>query len=272
MKSMKVNRTFFLNLALVSGLAHAAENLPEALTNTEALPPVNTLVVPAPVTPAPKATGEFAEKLVAGIRHQLAQKMNRDESEFQVSLENLVTVPAYTGKIIGAIQILGMGSTGSNRPEGYFNVNALVPTALGNVELKVMGVLKVTGPVVIAKSILPRDHRISSDDIQVVKLPWRTLSSGIPGMGEAEFVGQRVKTLISAGAPIHPQNLEDPLDVQSGDMVELLIQSGPGVMIRSRAFAKQEGRIGDTIRIEQPDTKKKMSAVVRGPKSVEVQL
>ena len=270
---MSLMRAFVLASSFGTLAAVTAEIPPMALQNTGDKLPINTLVLQssAPAKQA-QASQDFSLKLIRGITEHLAKKMNRDVSEFQVSIENLVTVPALTENVTGPLQLLGMGSTGSHRLEGYFNLNLAVPTQSGSKELQAMGVLKVTGPVVIAGTNLIRGHKISASDIQVVKLPWRTLASGIPGIGESDLLGQRVRSLVNAGAPIHPGLLDDPLDVQPGDMVELLIQSGPGVMIRSRGVAKQEGRVGDTIKIEQPDTKKKLSAVVRGPKSVEVQL
>ena len=268
---MMLHRNILLNLSLLSGLAMAAENLPSALLNQELQVPPNTLVVKTQV-PAPKVSEDFSKKLVAAIRQQLALRMKRDASEFEVKIENLSTTPALVAPVTGSIQVLGMGSTGSQRLDGLMSLNLSVVTAVGPQELQVQGVLKVTGPVVVAKQILPRSHRIVESDLEVMRLPWRILASGVHATSVDEIVGQTTNVLISAGAAVHPTLLEDPLDVQSGDLVELLIQSGPGVIIRSRGVAKQEGRIGDTIRIEQPDTKKKLSAVIRGPKSVEVSL
>ena len=272
---MKMRKTVFFNLTLLSGIAFAAENLPSALVSQRdelsAQIPVNTLIVNT--TPVPqKAPQELQKKLVDSIRSNLAKRMGRDESEYDVAIESLTAMPGLSSKITGPILLLGLGSQGSQRLEGLFNLNLSIPTERGNQEIQVSGLLKVTGPVVVAKNNLPHGHKIAEEDLQVMRLPWRGLSNGIPGTAMADLVGQRTRTHIGVGTAIHPDLLDEPLAFQSGDLVELLIQSGPGVMIRSRGIAKQEGRVGDTIRIEQPDTKKKLSAIIRGPKSVEVNL
>jgi len=103
-------------------------------------------------------------------------------------------------------------------------------------------------------------------------LPWSRLPNGAAATGLNQILGQRVTQGITGGDVIYGGVLDAPLDVRSGDLVELTVLSGPGVIIRSRGKAQQEGRKGDLVRILQPDTKKSLTGVIVGERAVEIRL
>ncbi|MBS1982545.1 MAG: flagellar basal body P-ring formation protein FlgA [Bdellovibrionales bacterium] len=228
-------------------------------------------------TPAVAAALVTAENAVAqNIRSQIARQMALTVDSFRVDVDHLRFVPALTGDRIKSVQVLGLGTTGGHRLDGLFNLPVIVEIETKNgvreQEHQLSGILKVTGPVYTAKANLPRGHVITKEDIALSDLPWRTLPTGALGLAERSLVGQRVKSMVTSGEAFQLQQIDEPLAVKSGETVEVTVISGPGVLIRSRGVARQEGKTGDVIRIEQPDSKKMLTGQVTGDKAVEVRL
>lgn len=222
------------------------------------------------------AENDVAGKVAADIRGQLARRMGMAEAEFQVDVENLRLDPSPGPADVASVQVLGLGSMGARRLEGLFNLPLVLQIrgadGTREQEVQASGVLKVTGPVFVTRANLPRGHLIERGDLNAIRLPWRTLASGSFAIPEGELVGRRVKSLIPSGQPFAQALVDEPFAVRPGEIVDLTVVSGPGVMIRSRAVARQEGKVGDIVRIEQADTKKPLTAVVTAAKSVEVRL
>jgi flagella basal body P-ring formation protein FlgA len=218
----------------------------------------------------------FEDSFVRSVRAQLAAKLGEPESEFRVEARSLRVQPALEPHRIRSVQVLGLGALASRRLEGLVTVPVFVryETDRGEREMEysVSGILQVVGPVYTTRANLPRGHVMQPEDLNVTALPWRGLASDALGLPRADIVGRRVKSLITAGTPVSSAQLDEPFAVKTGELVDLTVVAGPGVMIRSRALAKQEGRVGDLVRVEQPDTKKALSAVVTGPRTVEVRL
>jgi len=214
----------------------------------------------------------FRESVELEIQKQLARKMNVAPGDFQVSLENIRVTPALPVLKKYPVQILGLGSEGSKRLDGLSSLTISIGESRESVELSLTGVLKITGPVIVAKENLVRGRLLNRNDFRIEKLPWKTLPGDSAGTALQDLEGRRVKTLISEGAIVWKGLLEENLAVRQGDPVQVTVYSGPGVIIRSRGIARQEGRMGEFIRVEQNDTRKTLNAVVVGEKNVEVRL
>lgn len=224
--------------------------------------------VPAKV-PVQKSLSEL---FVNTLREQLSEKMSLPVSLFTIQVDSFSTEPAWNGPATSTMQILGVGTGSFRRVDGLFQTPILLQGPNGSVQLQAMGILKVVGPAFVARQAILRGQNLAQNDLEQTVLPWSTLPTGVASQPWQSFVGLRVRSHVGAGQPIAMELLEEPLAIQNGEIVELTLFSGPGVMIRSRAVAKQEGRVGDVIRLEQPDTKKVMSGAIVGKKSVEVRM
>lgn len=221
---------------------------------------------------APAQIAGLREGFEASLRAQLAHSLGQPESQIAVSMEIAHIEPALAISKVDSVQVLGLGATGSTRLDGLVSLAVVAQSGGRAYDLTLSGVLSVTGPVVTARIPMTHGHVIHESDLVVTRLPWRVLPNGAAGTSMAAVVGQRLRNFVAAGAPVYGELVDEPLAVKSGDMVEITVLSGPGVMIRSRAFARQEGRLGDFVRLEQPDTKKTLRGVVTGDKKVEVRL
>lgn len=217
---------------------------------------------------------KLQKSLEANIQAQLGSKISADKNEFIVDLTNLSFTPALQDlKGFRNAYILGLGSEGSTRLSGLISVPVVIEYENQKiVQTQMSAVLDVMGPVYTLTKIIPRGQVIAEKDIKKVSMPWKLLPAGSTGVSLDQIVGQRAKTTLNMGSVIYSALLEDSPMVKNGEIVELTIHSGQGVMIRSRGVAKQEGRVGDAIRIEQPDTKKMLSGVITDRKAVEVRL
>jgi len=215
-------------------------------------------------------------QFVSRLKETFSQRMDIPADSFDVRAEKLVFFPAVTPDVLAKSEILdvmGIGTSGAQRIDGLFTLSVTLRGPDKSVrEHQVSGLLSVVGPVWVTTSIINRGHVIAPSDLQIIRLPWSQLATGVALTRKDALLGRASRNLLSSGTPLFGSFLETAPSVQTGDTVELTVQSGPGVLIRSRAVAKQAGRVGDFIRVEQSDTRKPLQALVTGEKSVEVQL
>jgi flagella basal body P-ring formation protein FlgA len=76
-----------------------------------------------------------------------------------------------------------------------------------------------------------------------------------------EIVGKIPRRPISAGSVISAALLEDPKDVERGQMVEVEVRSG-AARLKLEGRAQSAGRTGDAIRVRNLGTGKSFSAHV----------
>ena len=85
----------------------------------------------------------------------------------------------------------------------------------------------------------------------------------------AQAEGKILRVGLLAGSPILSPFLEFPVVVHRGQKV-LLTLSASTMTIKAPALALEDGRTGDSIEVENPDSKKTMRATVLDDGSVEM--
>jgi flagella basal body P-ring formation protein FlgA len=70
---------------------------------------------------------------------------------------------------------------------------------------------------------------------------------------------------IAAGTPLRSSDVRRALLVKRGQLVMLTIGQGSGFAIVARVEALQDGRLGDQIRLKNPESGRLLSGVVTGP-------
>lgn len=236
---------------------------------------LNAGVLSAMNRPAEKR-GNVEAQFVSRLRETFGERMGLPADSFDVRAENLFFFPAIAPEALAqaeVLEVMGLGTAGAQRVDGLFTMSVSLRYADRSVrEHQVSGLLHVTGPVWVAKDVLNRGRMVDAQSIALIRMPWAQLASGVALTRKEDLVGRSLRKLVGRGTPLLTGFLEAPASVKLGDVVELTVQSGPGVMIRSRAVAKQTGRVGEFIRVEQSDTRKPLQALITGDKSVEVQL
>ena len=70
---------------------------------------------------------------------------------------------------------------------------------------------------------------------------------------------------IAAGTPLRSSDVRRALLVKQGQLVMLTIGQGSGFAIVARVEALQDGRLGDQIRLKNPESGRLLTGVVTGP-------
>lgn len=122
-------------------------------------------------------------------------------------------------------------------------------------------------PVVVAKRSIARGDLIRRLDVE---LEW--VSRSVPpqtARALEEVVGQQARQTVSEGSTLMQYQVQAPIVVRRGDLVEIYVQTG-GVVARTKAVAKQDGGMDDLVKVETLDTKKPIVARVAGYRLLEV--
>lgn len=130
--------------------------------------------------------------------------------------------------------------------------------------------LETYGTVVVAARPLPRDTILALADLGVEERALGQLARGyIASPGDA--VGLKLRRPVAAGAPVTPTALLTPPLVERGQLVTLQANSG-GIAVAMTGTALQDGARGAVIDVENNSSGRRIQAVVRSQRVVEVLL
>ncbi len=174
--------------------------------------------------------------------------------------------PADAPKILkgqhGSLQIL----SGQMLDEEHFLLTVAVPetpTKVGQVKVKVRIIRRprIYVPIrTVSKGevLQKRDlAQIETDDAR----------NGITDL--TEIVGKQAAQSLSTGKAIRTAHLKQPLMIKRGETVQVVSKSG-SIRVRTFFIAKRDGRLGETIPLEQLDGKETLVATVTGRLKVEI--
>jgi flagellar basal body P-ring formation protein FlgA len=94
-------------------------------------------------------------------------------------------------------------------------------------------------------------------------------ADGAPITDAAEVEGKVLRAGVIAGAPIVASLLENPVVIHTGQRVLLTLTDG-AMVIRDSVIALEDGRIGDTITMRNPESQKIIQATVAGDGTAEI--
>jgi flagella basal body P-ring formation protein FlgA len=121
--------------------------------------------------------------------------------------------------------------------------------------------------VVAAVNLTP-NTKLGADQLTRGRVDMFANSGGIL-TEPAEAQGKILRVGLLAGAPILSAFLELPVVVHRGQKV-LLTLTASTMTIKASALALEDGRVGESIAVENPDTKKTMQATVSSDGTVEM--
>jgi flagella basal body P-ring formation protein FlgA len=123
--------------------------------------------------------------------------------------------------------------------------------------------------VVVATRHLTAGAPIQPSDVRLQRVP---LVNGQDTAAQslAQVVGQALRHPINAGQPVAVAELSNPVLVQKGALVQILLQE-PGLAVTASGSAADAGGIGDRIGVLNPASGAIVEAEVIGPDRVRVQ-
>jgi flagellar basal body P-ring formation protein FlgA len=124
------------------------------------------------------------------------------------------------------------------------------------------------GRVVVAATDLAPNTTLEPEDLAMGRVDLLTANGGyLTDPVEAE--GRILRVNIRAGAPIPASLLAQPLLVHRGETVVLTLQDN-GITIRTNVVALQDGRAGESILVQNPESRKDLRATVSSAGGVEM--
>ncbi len=220
----------------------------------------------------PNLDNEVVRRIEEAYRGEIKSKTDAQDSEIRVQISTLQLRPSIELDEWKDIQIFGVGISQGGM-EGMFSLPVQVITKDGRfLTTNAYGSAQIIAPVYIASQEIRANEVIEELALRREIMPWKMLSSGFDALQKSQIIGRRAKARLNIGSALFSQVLDEPLAVKTGETVSLTLISGPGVLIRSRAVAKSNGKIGDRIKVLNPQTKKQMDVVITAEKEVEISL
>lgn len=145
------------------------------------------------------------------------------------------------------------------------------PTADGEVRFPVDATVSEAPIVVVARRSLTRGETLTAADVEVMPLPElaKIPAQRTPATNLEELLDHEVMNAIRAGEVVTTDMLAPPMMVRRGDTVTVAAGGG-GIRVRVLAKAHVDGRRGEIIEVEAPETKERYTARVVGPRQLAV--
>lgn len=153
---------------------------------------------------------------------------------------------------------------GSKRFSIIFRVDGRVRK---NMSLK--GKLEILAPVAVATTTLKKGTRIQSSHLSMAVQDISNLRS--PCLDGSQVIGKVLKRSLKAGSPLTLDNVVFPPLIRKGQLVRIVVNHN-GMQLTATGLAKGDGKLHDTIRVQNISSKKTVYCRVAAPGIVEVTL
>jgi flagella basal body P-ring formation protein FlgA len=194
------------------------------------------------------------EVLTKALRQYVAEALTIDASAVIVRI--LTPQDGLAGLPGGAL----ITHVGSGKPVG--RVTFLVGA------VRIASEVEAFKEVVVASRFLRRNQVLEDDDLarSAIRLMWREGRY----LGDSDLaVGKRLTRGVPAQFPITEDILSQPYAIRQGARVTIQYVKGP-LKILTSGIAKDDGPVGATIRVTNPDYKKDVWALVLDAGTVQV--
>lgn len=123
-------------------------------------------------------------------------------------------------------------------------------------------------PVLVLQSSLTRGMTVQPQDVrlQAMSLP---VGTGPYLDNPAEALHAELLRDLPAGTPLRRADLRPLVLIKRGQLVQLSVGAVQGFTVSAKVEALQDGRMGEHIRLKNPESGRLLSGVVRGPNAVE---
>lgn len=169
-------------------------------------------------------------------------------------------------------------------PEGTVELNAQagngVPGGLRTVSIAVIVdgqvrkralvtyMVRLWADVLVAKAFTPRHADLDPADFAVERRDISLLNAR-PLRSLEELAGKRASRAIPINAEVTGAQVEEPPVINRGDLVAVTVRSG-GVTVSTQAVVLGDARMGDAVRLRQPESRQEFEAVAIGPKQAAI--
>jgi hypothetical protein len=147
---------------------------------------------------------------------------------------------------------------------GLPTANAAAPTGSTSSPAAATAAVGPMRRVVVANQTLRAGSIASRDMLREVDLPAQSVELQALGSIKEVENSEMVRD-VQAGVPLRSYDVRRAVVVKQGQSVLLTVGQGNGFSITARVEAMQDGKIGDQIRLKNPDSGRLLTGVVTGP-------
>ncbi len=134
--------------------------------------------------------------------------------------------------------------------------------------VRLLGFVEVMLPVVVLKHPLARHNLIHQEDLGLEKRPLSRLPKDVFTKRE-EAVGLRTRMSLRAGQVLRRSQVEEVPLIKRGRLVRIVAE-GPGFIVTAVGEARQDGRLGEIIKVRNLKSKREIFARVVDAETVKV--
>jgi len=121
--------------------------------------------------------------------------------------------------------------------------------------------------VVVASQLLRAGTMVSVTVLQEIEHSGEGLDPQVVGSIKDVENGEMVRD-VAAGVPLRSHDVRRAVLVKQGQLVVLTVTQSSGFSITARVEATQDGKMGDQIRLKNPESGRYITGVVTGPSAV----
>lgn len=214
---------------------------------------VETLDAPAPASPAPTSDAAHpaptGPTVRAAVIAQVLASLNLPADKVRFTFDDR---PAT----LELLDASALGRTVAVRPIGSADRLPISVTVYEGQWIAARGIVRaeveVLREVAVLRTDVPRGTPLT-DDLLSRESHWLPLTE--TPLTPASCVGAIARTRLEAGATVSPQDVQAPIAIRKGDHAVIHCLSG-GVVLKLRARALQDGRVGELIEFAGLDGKK----------------
>jgi len=133
--------------------------------------------------------------------------------------------------------------------------------------MTIRGRMSAKAAVVVANARIRRGNKIQPSDVGMARCDIADISD--PVFSLKEVVGMELGRSVRAGDPLDRRHLQTPVVIERGAFVQIIAERG-SMRIEATGTAREDGRLGETIRIRNSSSLKEIHAEVIGINTVKV--
>ncbi len=208
-----------------------------------------------------------AADIEAAVQAALSARLGRDASNLSLIFDGPIPAMALPVSIDGPLKVEDM----AHDPRGRrIAANLAVAAADGSQRraFRIAGAVVETAPVAVLARAVGRGETIAPGDVTIEKRP----RDMVPADGVADVkdaIGLVARRALGAGGLVRVADLAKPEVVQRGEVVTVVYESS-GLVITTRGKAGETGGVGDTIPVQNIQSKRMLQGTITGPGRVSI--
>ncbi len=208
-----------------------------------------------------------AAEVEAAVQAALSARLGRDASNLSLVFDGPIPALALPLSVDGPLKVEDMVHDPRAR---RVSANLAVAAADGSQRraFRIVGAVVETAPVAVLSRAIGRGETVEARDITIERRPRDMVpADGIADLKDA--VGQVARRALGAGGLVRAADLAKPEVVQRGEVVTIVYEAG-GIVITTRGKAGEAGGVGDTIPVQNIQSKRMLQGTISGPGRISI--